>query len=333
MSMLLSSLPKDRQLGILICEDEGLTALRVRRALNTLGYHVCGRALNGEEAVELARQHHPDVIMMDVVMPGMDGIRATERIMREAPAAVIVLTGLGDDETVRRAMDAGASGYLVKPIRDEQLAPAIAMALLRYAENREMQATRELAEQLQAERDRAQSLAEQAALLARTDELTGVPNRRSLVEALHHEIDRLNRYDHPFTVAFIDIDGFKHINDRLGHAAGDRLLREVAGVMRSRLRACDTVARVGGDEFALLLPETEGESGRRAVEKLREALHAASVAQGWPVSFSIGVVTYLCAPEAADEALREADGLMYLVKESGKNGIVHRVRRENPDDE
>jgi AmiR/NasT family two-component response regulator len=133
---------------ILVCEDEGLTALRLQRVLRTLGYEVVGEARDGEEAIRQALRLQPDVILMDVNMPKLDGIQALERIMCECPTTVLMLTAYSEQELVQRALLAGASGYLVKPVVNEQLRPAIAIAMTRFAElRRERGVVASLAEQ------------------------------------------------------------------------------------------------------------------------------------------------------------------------------------------
>ncbi len=125
-------------LRILVCEDEGLTALRLQKTLSSMGYLVVGEAKDGEEAVRLARALGPDIIMMDVRMPKLDGIEATRRIMELAPTAIVMLTAYSDQELVQKALDAGASGYLVKPVKDEQLKPAITVARTSFAQFQEL---------------------------------------------------------------------------------------------------------------------------------------------------------------------------------------------------
>jgi two-component system, response regulator PdtaR len=127
-----------RKARVLICEDEGLTALRLKKALSSLGYEVVGEAKNGEEAVSLAAQLQPDAILMDIRMPKLDGIAATEQIMSARPTAIMMITAYSERELVDAALRAGASGYLVKPVSDEQIEPALAVALSRFAELREL---------------------------------------------------------------------------------------------------------------------------------------------------------------------------------------------------
>jgi diguanylate cyclase (GGDEF)-like protein len=151
--------------------------------------------------------------------------------------------------------------------------------------------------------------------ISRTDHLTGMPNRRHYYELVAGEIRRNHRYGEPFTVAYLDIDNFKAVNDTRGHAEGDTLLRQVATIIATTIRETDTVARIGGDEFALLLPETAGESALTVAAKVRRQLKMA-VESRWPVSFSMGMVTYLKSPATIDEVIGRADRLMYEVKET-----------------
>lgn len=160
--------------------------------------------------------------------------------------------------------------------------------------------------------------------LARTDYVTAVANSRYFAEIASQEIRRAGRYQHPFTVAYLDIDDFKQVNDVWGHSMGDALLVTVAATMREHIRSTDTVARMGGDEFALLLPETGYDASDVVVRKVREGLLSTMQERGWPVTFSIGVVTFLTPPENVDAMIKTADGYMYEVKHGGKNSIMHR---------
>lgn len=157
--------------------------------------------------------------------------------------------------------------------------------------------------------------------LAQTDYLTGAANRRFFNYIAQSEIDRCQRYQHVFTVAYIDIDNFKFVNDSYGHTVGDQLLRSVVSVMRQHLRKTDHIARVGGDEFVLLLPETDQQSARSVLAKISAQLGAEMQRNNWPVTFSVGVVTCTAAPPSNDALVAMADKLMYSVKHSGKNAI------------
>jgi diguanylate cyclase (GGDEF)-like protein len=159
--------------------------------------------------------------------------------------------------------------------------------------------------------------------MARTDYLTRVANSRYFAEIASHEIKRAGRYLHPFTVAYLDIDDFKSVNDRWGHSTGDQLLALVADTIRGNIRATDSIARLGGDEFVFLLPETGYDAASVVIQKVHQSLQAVMGGKGWPVTFSIGVVTFRTPPDSVDGMIRAADAFMYSVKHSGKNRIQH----------
>jgi diguanylate cyclase (GGDEF)-like protein len=165
--------------------------------------------------------------------------------------------------------------------------------------------------------------------LARKDELTGAANRRAFYESAEIEIDRMHRYRHPFTLAFIDLDNFKSINDGYGHQAGDRALRLIATAIRRSIRSSDIFARLGGDEFVVLLAETGENQAGPVVEKIHFSLVEAMRIGGWPIAFSIGAMTYLRSPGDVDALVKKADDLMYSAKKEGKNRVVYGVWKES----
>lgn len=164
---------------------------------------------------------------------------------------------------------------------------------------------------------------EQEAALTRIDSLTGAVNARFFYELAQREIDRLQRFGHHFSIAYLDLDNFKMVNDQWGHAAGDEALRSVVNCIQTNIRRIDVIARLGGDEFALLLPGTDLEMARSACRKIQQALLAEMQARQWPVTFSIGVLTCRAVPPSADVLVNRADELMYTVKHGAKNGVLH----------
>jgi diguanylate cyclase (GGDEF)-like protein len=162
-----------------------------------------------------------------------------------------------------------------------------------------------------------------AQILANIDPLTGALNARAFYERVEQEIQRARRYKHPFTMAFIDLDDFKLVNDTHGHAAGDDLLRTVVSVMKSCARETDVVVRMGGDEFVILLIETSSETSKDIVQQFRYRLLSRMSEAGYTVTASIGMVTYDVAPIGIRQMLKTTDELMYRIKRSGKNGVMH----------
>ncbi len=162
-------------------------------------------------------------------------------------------------------------------------------------------------------------------LAADTDDLTGISNSRSFYVELANELVRSLRYGHVFSLAYLDIDNFKHVNDSRGHLEGNRLLIEVAKCIKTSIRKTDTVARLGGDEFACLFPETDQEMSKSAFANAIEMLRKRMKEHGWDVTFSAGLVTFDTIPEDVKEAIKVADELMYSVKNGEKNNIAYKV--------
>lgn len=161
--------------------------------------------------------------------------------------------------------------------------------------------------------------------LARSDVLTGVINRRYFQELLVSEFRRSTRFGSPLTLAYIDVDNFKGVNDHYGHSTGDLLLNLIAQSMARQVRAIDVVARLGGDEFVLMLPQTGPNQARVVLPRVQKQLMRIVQQHGWPISFSIGVVTFMAMPETVEDLVNQADHLMYHVKSRGKNRIEYGV--------
>jgi diguanylate cyclase (GGDEF)-like protein len=165
------------------------------------------------------------------------------------------------------------------------------------------------------------SLLETQTSLAQRDGLTGLINARSFGQACTSVFDHSRRYGHTTALGYIDIDGFKGVNDSLGHSVGDEVLKAVGWALANRLRVSDMGARLGGDEFAILLPETAMPGTRSFFTELHTDLVNLATYNEWPIGFSIGVAVFVSPPENPDEAIRHADELMYKMKDSGTNSI------------
>lgn len=161
--------------------------------------------------------------------------------------------------------------------------------------------------------------------LARTDPLTKTINRHFFFNLVEQEIKRARSHKRPSTIACIDLDNFKEINDKRGHATGDKLLMAVVDAISTHIRKTDILARFGGDEFVVFFPNTTGEFAQVTLEKIHRQLQESMSTHSWPVTFSIGAVSYLKSPESVEEAIRSADKLMYEVKHSGKNRLLHTI--------
>jgi diguanylate cyclase (GGDEF)-like protein len=161
--------------------------------------------------------------------------------------------------------------------------------------------------------------------LARTDYLTGVKNSRSFYEQADIELRRAQRHHRPLSIAYIDVDDFKELNDRFGHNEGDSALRTIGTALLRSLRATDVVGRMGGDEFAILLPDAGEKESVLAGKRLHEGLTAELRDNGWSLTLSMGVVSCMTAPLEISQLMKEVDSLMYEVKRSGKNRVKHKI--------
>lgn len=159
--------------------------------------------------------------------------------------------------------------------------------------------------------------------LARTDFLTGIFNRREFIEQLKYEIERAKRFAYPVSLAYIDLDDFKSVNDKLGHNAGDDQLRLISQTISSVIRRTDLFARLGGDEFGLFLPDVDQVNVKLVLEKINKAVIDAMSFLNSPVTLSVGVITFNTPPESVDKMLNMADALMYQAKKTGKKNILY----------
>lgn len=173
-----------------------------------------------------------------------------------------------------------------------------------------------------------QARMEREGRLARTDEVTHIANRRAFEEAADRELERARRQGRPVTLAYLDVDDFKRLNDRHGHAAGDEVLEKVGEALSRGTRRLDTAARLGGDEFGLILPDTSEAAARALLERLRASVGAASSGRAGPVTLSIGAVTFEAVPGSVSEMVARADAAMYAAKRAGKGWIRIEVVRE-----
>jgi diguanylate cyclase (GGDEF)-like protein len=263
-------------------------------------------ASNGEEAIQLTRDEHPDLVLMDLYMPRLDGLQALER-MRADPATaevpVIFVSARGEAAVKARALDLGAVDYLQKPFSDRELRARVERTLRLV---RSQSALRELAQ---------------------TDTLTGLANLRAFRARLEDEVKRARRYRTPLTCVMADMDQLKPVNDQLGHAAGDRAIAAVATVIRGELRETDFGARYGGDEFVLLLPHTGADEGRVLAERICARLRETELevaGRRVPIGASFGVA---CLPEeatdgAAEALVRAADAALYRAKRARRGSVA-----------
>jgi len=286
---------------ILLVEDDPRAALLIGEMLRVTSLR--GLVLVHTELLKDATQElierGSQCVLLDLSLPGVDEVGSIDQIRNAAPEVpVVVLTECADEVQALRAIRAGAQDYLTK----SELFPARLAQSVRCAIERKRNETR-------------------LARLALHDPLTGLPNRALFLDRLTVALDRARRTNTKVAVLFLDVDDFKQINDKLGHSAGDRLLKELAGRLRSMLRPMDTVARFGGDEFTFLFEELSSE--REVLLITERIVHAASVPIRVPegektVTVSVGITTVDDPCIGAEAVIREADVAMYSAKELGR---------------
>jgi diguanylate cyclase (GGDEF)-like protein len=169
--------------------------------------------------------------------------------------------------------------------------------------------------------------------LARSDPLTGAANGRTFYESVSLAVERALRAERPITVAYLDLDNFKWLNDRLGHSAGDEALCDLVASINRDIRVTDLLARLGGDEFALLLPDCGADDAKALLERMRARFGDTMAGKKWPVTLSIGAMTFAKPPRDVDAMVRSVDELMYKAKKTGKNRIVHASEKSVSDDQ
>ena len=316
---------------VLIVDDDPVHVQHVRQGLAPHGYRF-REARDGAQALSAIREHRPDLILMDVEMPGLGGVEVCRIIKANSGDGgfgfipVILMTARQAAGKVE-GLELGADDYLVKPFDMLELGARVKSMLRLKAlqdtlveKNRELdKANKELA------RKREELLA-----LSRTDALTGLSNRRYFEERLQEEFTRARRYRSPLSLVMMDIDYFKRINDTYGHPFGDEVLRAVSQVTRARLREVDMLARYGGEELIALLPETSPADALRACERVREAIeslqleHHATDGTKRMVrcTASLGLAS-IPSPtlQNAQELLRAADECLYAAKGAGRNRV------------
>ena len=291
---------------ILLAEDEADEREAIAAALEA-DYEVATVA-DGESALASARLGSPDVVVLDLRLPGLDGLSVLEAVRNDAATAelpVILLSGHADDATRVRALDLGAADFVQKPTSLGELRARIERTLRHSRHQTQLRA------------------------LAQTDALTGLANLRAFRSRLDDEVRRARRYGTPLTCIMVDMDHLKPVNDAFGHGAGDRAIATVADVLRSQLRATDLGARYGGDEFVLLLPHTGAAEGRVLADRLCARLAATDLPVGdrkvsLRASFGVAELTADGGDDAGLDLVRRADEALYVAKRSGRGRVeVH----------
>lgn len=282
---------------ILVVEDEQGARQVLRLILESKGYRVL-EAENGQIALEIFEANCPDLVIMDVQMPIVTGFEACRRIRTElddTSTYVIALTARKEIEEKVTGLDLGVDAYFTKPYNPEELLAQIRVGL-------------------KTTETRRNSL---------IDSLTDLPNRAAFYANLNREIARSKRYSNRLSLAFIDLDKFKPINDKEGHQVGDLVLRELAQCVGKRIRESDFFARIGGDEFVIYLPSTTADGAKAMIKPICTAIknHPFSKIGQGRISISVGI-SELRGDDEMEKFLKRADDAVYQAKKKGGNQIV-----------
>ncbi|PYS92455.1 MAG: diguanylate cyclase response regulator [Acidobacteria bacterium] len=286
---------------VLLVDDNPDKRQLLSFALAAAGYSV-QTATDGVEGLAAVESLQPDLIITDVMMPNMDGYEMARRV-RANPATrfipiIIQTSARNGAEDARRGAEVGALGYITDPT-DLGLLLARARTLLDFKNYLDS--------------------CEEAAF---TDHLTGLANRRRFERQLEREVARTRRYGRPFCLLMLDIDHFKQVNDTHGHEAGDEALRRLAIALQAGTRGIDTVARIGGEEFALVLPETDSTRGLEVAERLRQEIKETEIPEAGYITVSIGLAECTDAYNDARELFNAADAALYEAKRLGRDRVL-----------
>jgi two-component system, cell cycle response regulator len=306
---------------ILIADDEPTSRLVAEMALRDLG-HECDTVTDGAEAWNAFQSRRPDVVISDLVMPGLTGLELCRNV-RAHPGGYtyfILVTGHGVRDQIVEAMNAGADDYLLKPLDPDDLQVRLIAAARVTALHR----------QLAKQRTELEVLNDELIAIARRDPLTGLGNRRALQEDLDLLEARVGRYGHRYCLAMLDVDLFKSYNDTYGHQAGDQILMAVAAQMRSQARAGDGLYRYGGEEFLCVFPEQSLANGVKATQRMRESVQRLSIPHAHSshgvLTLSAGVARLDPSDKhSAGEVLKKADQALYRAKQLGRNRVEYLI--------
>lgn len=298
---------------ILIADDDLVSRRLLERTLMALGHEVTAVGDGLSATAVLLGPDGPRVAILDWMMPGTTGLEVC-RLVRERPVPyvyILLLTTRDRREDIVAGLDAGADDFLTKPFDAFEL-----RARLRPGE-RIVDLQEGLIEAREALRE-----------LSIRDSLTGLWNRRMILDQLGSELSRARRDGKPLAVAIADLDHFKRVNDSFGHATGDAVLREAAKRMRSAVRDCDFIGRYGGEEFLLVLPGCDGAAGRLVAERVRGRIAAGPVQtdEGLvPTTVSLGLAWSATAVVKSDALIDAADDALYRAKAEGRNRVAEPV--------
>jgi diguanylate cyclase (GGDEF)-like protein len=320
-------------LRLLVVDDDKSVLMLLDKLLSHAGYKVF-TAADGREALHTAIECRPQLIVADWLMPEMDGIefcRALRNTKIGRSVYLVLLTGIEDEARLVEAFEAGVDDYVLKPIN-----PKMLLARLRAGERvvnlqSEIESDREEIRRFAAELSMTNRRLQEAALL---DPLTGIPNRRYAMDRIQQEWSAAERGARPLACMLIDVDHFKRINDTYGHDVGDLVLQRIADALKHSARVQDVIARIGGEEFLVVCPDTDASAAGQCAERLRQGVSAMRIGVGnasLHLTISIGVAAMDSGMTTPDSMIKASDQAVYAAKQAGRNRIcVYRPRSTPP---
>lgn len=295
---------------VLIADDSATSRALLRSVLTGWGYEVVTARDGGEAWDILSQPDAPSLVILDWVMPVMTGPEVCHNVretLREPYTYILLLTSKGSKTETVEGLNAGADDYIVKPFDEHELQVRL------RAGKRIIDLQMDLLQAREELRERAEK-----------DLLTMLPNRSAITSALDKEVSRCHRDRRTVGVILLDIDHFKRINDTYGHFAGDAVLRETAGRLRSNTRPYDQVGRYGGEEFLVVLPNCDLEQASQQAERMRVKLQESPMVidgNELTVSASFGVTVSDGSERHSDLFVRVADEALYKSKALGRNCV------------
>ncbi len=316
-------------LSTLVVDDHPAQRLFLDRMLRLAGY-IPRIACDGNEALSAIETRMPDILFIDWMMPGLNGLELTRDIRRRAGGErcyVIMLTSKASADDLAAAFDAGVDDYMTKPVGAVELHARLKAAVRLTTLGRTLS---ERVTEVSILNTGLVELNTQLEELASTDGLTGLLNRRAGMQRLTDAWSAAERYATPLSVAIVDIDNFKRVNDEFGHARGDAAIRHVASVLRDQAREGDAVARFGGEEFIVVMPRADSGEASNVMERARQRVERARCqADGREVllSISVGIAERGLEMSGNEALLASADRMLYEAKANGRNRVQVADRR------
>jgi len=309
---------KMSKIRILLVEDNKLQARFIKEFLEAKGYEVL-MVENGTSAIKTVKSTRVDLILLDLVLPDISGNEVCRWINQNPDTKdipIIVLTAKTDVSEKVSVLEAGAHDYLPKPFDEAELNARIYAALR----------TKALQDELKQRNKQLVDLTKRLEVMAITDPLTGIYNRRHFEEILKTEFVRATRYGHGLSCLMVDVDHFKRINDKYGHDTGDAVLKKVTELITSCLRKVDALARWGGEEFIVLLPETGVKGARSVAERILRCVSGhrfKKLPDSETVTVSIGVSAIDGKTGSWEDLIKAADDALYRAKAKGRNRVEY----------